>query len=171
MYDLYSRGLFGNRLHHWNSVDEWMEDYEAGNISVGFRRKDIPGAYAPTYNEFMVMWCENDHTDWDKLCVSEISSDEHTLLMAEVSRSENYFDMTYSFEKQKMKPAFKKSENYATGHTALCILKTFLDPSSYDDLMELFDTYPDSVIELSAFSKDVGIVPHRNTIIWEVRNY
>ena len=45
-----------------------------------------------------------------------------------------------------------------------------VDDEDYEWLMQLLDTY-DSVVEFSAYDRAVGILPIRNTIIWEVRNY
>ena len=50
-------------------------------------------------------------------------------------------------------------------------MKFFMDGNSYDDIMSLMDEYPESVIEFSTFDEWVGIMPRRNTIVWEVRNY
>jgi hypothetical protein len=46
-----------------------------------------------------------------------------------------------------------------------------MDPSSRDDLDALFDLYPDAAVEFACFPHNLGIFPHRNTVIWEVRNY
>lgn len=51
------------------------------------------------------------------------------------------------------------------------ILDRCMDPSSRDDLDMLFELYPDSTIEFTSFSVNVGEFPHRNTIFWEVRSY
>jgi len=51
------------------------------------------------------------------------------------------------------------------------LLRRFVDPSSRDDIDALFDTYPDATIEFTSFSCNTGVLPRRNTIIWEVRNY
>lgn len=51
------------------------------------------------------------------------------------------------------------------------LLNQFMDPSSRDDLEQLFDRYPDAAFEFTCFSVNVGEFPRRNTIFWEVRNY
>ena len=40
-----------------------------------------------------------------------------------------------------------------------------------EQLMNLDDIFPDSIIEFSAYNTQVGNIPNRNTIFWEVRNY
>jgi hypothetical protein len=59
----------------------------------------------------------------------------------------------------------------SSGVVARHLLKDHLWPSDYDDVQELLDLYPGHVVELTAFSRAVGVVPGRNTAIWEVRNY
>lgn len=57
------------------------------------------------------------------------------------------------------------------GLVALGMLKSRCDANSYEDLMELLDEYPDSTIEFAVYEVNLGVIPHRNTIIFEVRNY
>lgn len=51
------------------------------------------------------------------------------------------------------------------------LLDRYMDPSSRDDLDALLELYPDATIELTCFDIDTGVIPGRNTIFWEVRNY
>jgi hypothetical protein len=51
------------------------------------------------------------------------------------------------------------------------LLREFMDPSSRDDLDTLLEMYPDAAIEFSCFDINTGVLPRRNTIFWEVRNY
>lgn len=57
------------------------------------------------------------------------------------------------------------------GSAAVLLLRSVLDPNSYDDLMVLLDEYPGHVVELSALDAYFGTVPHRNAVVWEVRRY
>lgn len=51
------------------------------------------------------------------------------------------------------------------------LIDYFMDPSSRDDLEELLEMFPDAAIEFACFPINVGVIPRRNTIFWEVRNY
>jgi hypothetical protein len=51
------------------------------------------------------------------------------------------------------------------------LLHHFCDAASLDDIDTLLEMYPDATIEFCAYSVNVGNIPGRNTIIWEVRNY
>ena len=48
------------------------------------------------------------------------------------------------------------------------LLHHHCDASSFDDLMELLDTYPGAVIEFSTYPFAVGRM-NRNMIVWEIR--
>lgn len=54
---------------------------------------------------------------------------------------------------------------------AQSLLWTVLNENSYDDLMNLLDTYADHVIEFSALNTCFGTMENRNAILWEVRRY
>ena len=70
-----------------------------------------------------------------------------------------------------MRTAFSKQNLHARGLTAKLLLQRYLLPVDFDELVSLLDDYPDSVIEFSNFNQRCGIIPHRNMIVWEVRNY
>lgn len=53
----------------------------------------------------------------------------------------------------------------------IVLINTFMDPSSRDDVDAIFDLFPEATIEFTCFSCDVGNIPGRNTMFWEVRNY
>ena len=53
----------------------------------------------------------------------------------------------------------------------LRLLRRHLCLSSLADLEAIVELYPDHVIELGAYSCNVGVIPWRNAVIWEVRRY
>lgn len=57
------------------------------------------------------------------------------------------------------------------GSGARALLRTVLNPNSLDDLLQLVESFPDHVVELSALDVRFGTVPHRNAVVWEVRKY
>lgn len=58
----------------------------------------------------------------------------------------------------------------ASGLKAQVILRTLLEPRSYDTLMDIWDRYPTAIIEASEFSRPVGAL-HERLCIWETRDY
>jgi hypothetical protein len=57
------------------------------------------------------------------------------------------------------------------GIAAHMLLRKHLNPNSYSDVMDMLDTYPNHIVELSALENCLGTVPHRNHITCEVRDY
>lgn len=64
-----------------------------------------------------------------------------------------------------------KNANSTTGLKAKLILQENLSPKSYDDIQELLEIYKDHIIEFENYKINLGNIPHRNTLIWEVRKY
>ncbi len=57
------------------------------------------------------------------------------------------------------------------GTAARMVLARHLNENSRDDLWRVLDEFPDSVVELSALDRCIGMVPHRNGVVWEIRHY
>ncbi len=104
---------------------------------------------------------------------NERPPDDKLLVQGDLTRTERGLQLVYNTT-----PGLTCREattlcvpEHAYGLTAQHWLQSTAWPSSYDDLMELLDCYPDGVVEFSIFSTAVGKLPHRNHVIWEVRNY
>jgi len=105
------------------------------------------------------------------LTFNQSMPDEHLLIQGELMLRPFGYYLLYSIVKKPMNIALKEEPKHAHGLEALSLLKTNLWSQSYTDLMDLLDIYSESVIEFGAYDLAVGDLPHRNTIIWEVRNY
>jgi hypothetical protein len=101
---------------------------------------------------------------------NESAPDHRLILQGEVQQSINHLDLTYSREKTNMRKAM---ENPLTikGISALLLLKQHADPKSLGTMLSLLRQFQDHVIEFGIYSVNLGCIPHRNTIIWEVRKY
>lgn len=160
MYTLLRAGKFGNTARIWNSYIELVESGYTG--LVGVRSLSVGGPFLP-YLTVAEAPREGIY--------SEMQLDEHILLQGEVYRSVEGLYLLASSLKTHMRPALREGGKHYWLLAAYAQLQTALWPSDYDNLMELLALYPDSVVEFSAYDKAVGIIPNRNTIIWEVRNY
>lgn len=166
-YKYYNRGLFGNRLRSWNSYKKLMEDPYNGNVTI----RSLKTAYASQYevpkqNVLSKIIGPVEHYKFNE------SAPEHDMIVqGELMTLPGGLYFYYSFEKLPMKVALSVCPKHDTGLIVNEILRYTCTPSSYEDILELLDTYKNHVIELSVFNKNVGILPHRNTIIWEVRLY
>ena len=175
MYRLYYQGAFGNKLLTWSSYEDLLKSKYVGTVSMRYKGKAGGGRSA--YNvkienipEEMASWISQG-AESNLIQFNESAPDERLIFQGEIMRDLNFYHLMYSFEKTKMNVAMRNNPLTAKGLKVVTILKEYLSPNSYEDLMLLLDKYPNSVIEFSVYEMDLGCVPHRNTIIWECRNY
>lgn len=174
MYALYQRGAFGNKLRTWS-----LEDYLASDFAgtVVLRYAGTGGGAKTVYHiprdhvEAHVVDFEKEGLSRDRIQVNESAPDELLTIQGEVMRSTDHLTLRFSRAPQPMRVALKLQPEHAEGLRAQLLLQTYLSPASYDDLMELLDTYDGAVVEFSTFSVDVGYARGRNTVVWEVRHY
>lgn len=174
-FRLWEAGVLGNRPHLFHSA---AEAHASGFSLIGFRQLGPRGGGA---------WCRvprhrvyKTAEKWSKLGVPFImdsgtapAGDANITLQGEVCRTcqglVGLLGVTPGFA---MRPALQRGLLLPrTSATVLALLHRYMDPSSQDDLEALLDLYPDAVVEFTCFSRDTGIIPGRNTIFWEVRDY
>lgn len=177
MYDMYQRGLFGNKLKTWNNLHEFFQDSYTGKVSLRYA-----GRYGGAWKAFDVphsdvasrveKWTA-EGAEISKIKINESAPDHKLILQGEVQNSCKYIDLIFSYKKDKMSKVFQDNKNliHLCGVNAWMLLQRTMSPASFDDLRELLCIYPDSVIEFSIYEHDLGDAPHRNTLIWEVRDY
>lgn len=175
MYPLYEAGKFGNKLESWSSVDEYLSS--GSPKSVGLRYKGQTGGLwfqsylKPTEVRAVADRWLTEGAKESLIVVSEAAPDEYIIAQGEVCRYLWGLELRYSTVKTAMRKALATEQHHARGLRAKMLLESWMSPGSLNDLNELLDTYPDAVIEFSTFSIELGSCPHRNTLIWEVRNY
>lgn len=157
------KGLFGNHLRSWDSLAAVDQDGYTGPCSL--RSKIVGG---PCHNYIPVAIVRSMLGDW---MINESPDDDRLIGQGEVMRREGGLYLFYSREQAPMRLALQKSGKVYTGMEAHMLLKSTLDANSWNDLQDLFEFYPSSVIEFSTYSYCLGVYPNRNTIIWEVRDY
>jgi hypothetical protein len=77
----------------------------------------------------------------------------------------------FSTDKLAMRDGLKKSGRTITGLATIDICRRLMDQQSFSDLMWLDENYNDHVIEFTVFDQNIGTLPNRNTMFWEVRAY
>ena len=174
-YLLYEKGFLGNKPLTWNSIEEIKESGWKKEISIrgrkgiarGKSRFNLTLEEATNYIEQL----KKEGIPPEKLTFNQSMPDDHLLIQGEIMRNEDLYNLVYTFVKKPMNRALEEKTLRAKGLTALNLVKGNLSPSSYTDLQTLFDIFPDSIIEFSAYDILLGNLPNRNTIMWEVRNY
>jgi hypothetical protein len=169
MYSLMQEGRFGNSLRIWKNLRDYVESEYRG--PTGLRSTQVAGAFhyhLPAITAItvgQVLEKEGKH-----VVFSESAPDHCRTFQGELCEVDGILELTYSTARTHMRAALKQA-SYASGPQARLILKQFLEPASYEDILELLDVYPKHVIEFTAFDCYVGPAKGRNTCIWEVRLY
>lgn len=174
MYPLYERGAFGNKLRTWPNVDALLADGYAGTVSLRYSGAGGGGwaAYEVALEDVRATvdgWV-SEGADAALVKVNESAPDANLVVQGEVSRTPYGFVFRHCSAKVKMRDAMRLAE-HAYDLEARLLLRHYLTPSSYEDVMDLLDIYGGSVVELSAYSHTLGDCRGRNAVIWEVRNY
>ena len=170
-YRLWFAGALGNRPHVW-------ADHQALHLALlrGELSYEKPIVIRHTNSvawptRYDVPAGEALRTAPHGATFNEALDESRILIQGEVMRGERGLELTYSTTPKKMKVALSVAPMYVVGLSAKIVLDRFLSPSSRDDLEAIWDLFPDAVIEFGVYDKFVGDQPHRNTLIWEVRNY
>lgn len=172
---LAERRVLGNTARGWRTLDDLLNSRYSGKIHIrysspqsSFIRENVPVGHI----ERTVKELEAAGADRKCMRFSESLPAEEIVISGVVARSESYFDLFFTREKLSLREAQDKSLlKIATGLFAYGMLKAHMCPASFEDLNTIFDLFPDSMVEFTVYRHDTGIVPGRNTIIWEVRNY
>jgi len=175
-YALAARGLAGNSPRIWTSASAFClesEDAMAGlrmtKAASGKFRPYVPrGKLRKTIQKLGLKPGE--------FYISEILPPDNALIAGEVGCPHGDWVFYYTYQKDQMRKALVESGQYVYGRLAVWgLLGKYCSPSDVDDLHALFDLYSPGgmspIIELTAASKNLGMFPHRNTLIWEIRHY
>ena len=174
-YTRYIAGEFGNRLQVWATKGEWENSGFIGPIGIRnrkpdspFCRYDIPHRLVNSVvDEFLSKGCP-----LSDMTFNEAAPESDLTIQGEFCINyDGQLALVYSHVKRQMRIALKQEPKYATGNHARQILKHFADNDSYEWMDWLLGAYPDHTIEFSTYRRNLGSIPRRNTLIWEVRAY
>ncbi|MBR9705368.1 hypothetical protein GOV12_08190 [Candidatus Pacearchaeota archaeon] len=175
-YLLYNNGFFGNKVRTWDSYKQLLDSNYTGFVSMRSRGKII-NRKKVHYNilvkdipEVLNQW-KNENINTTKISFSKTPPDNKLILQGEITQTQKGLFLLYSTLKKPMNQALKENEKFIQGLRVNIILKEILTPPSYDDLMEILNLFPNDVIEFSCYETNLGNLPYRNMIIWEVRGY
>lgn len=171
-FTLWEQGVLGNRTNLWHDP---FKAWDSNTPYIGFRQIGVNGGGAwekvprvllfQTYNK----WKDSGYN----FIMDDGAPHDKATIQGEICRTfrglEGYIDTSSQLPMRRAAAAGYL--HHYTGSEILVLLNTFMDPSSQDDVRELLDLYPDATIEFTCFSINVGVFPHRNTLIWEVRCY
>lgn len=96
--------------------------------------------------------------------------DLNRVIQFEARLSERGIDLCYELDTTSPLRGIRDRGTWAFGLEAQAILRTYLSPTSYDDLQAMFELHPTSTVEASEFILPVGEF-HRQLLFWEVRDF
>lgn len=174
MYARLERGEFGNRNPAWYDLDGWMGHplraaYHLWGLRsvAGTGRRidlDVPTADVPfvVRDHYRAGFHLTPMVDpWVVLRGNLFDAPEGLTLEAVDGRGEVKWRQAFA------DPNLVRS--YTGGLVVWVKLSTVMTPSDLDDMRDLVERFPGHVVEFMTCSKFVGVLPHRNTVIWEVR--
>jgi hypothetical protein len=172
-YKLFISGEYGNHLKSW-TLDEYEKSNFSGLVTIMYRG---PFSGGPCYYDVtrlnvktLILDIENRGFSRDDLLIYESAPDDHIIIQGEyLNTAPGAF--YFSTCRYKMRDALKVDGVNVTSIRGRIMLQNAMSPSSWEDFQVLLDKYPEHVIELSVYNKNLGNIQGRNTIIWEVRNY
>jgi len=175
-YALARRHLLGNTIQQWTYCEF------SSRMQDPIRIREIPArvalrgltpqskslqAYDLTPAQAWSRAAASCHPSEDIL-IDEQAPDHLSTLKGEVMRTERYLYMRYDQTPGLRMRAAYPTMKHVEGLRAVNLLKQHMDNPSWECLQDLFDRYPDAMIEFSCYSIPVGRFKW-NTITWEVR--
>jgi hypothetical protein len=183
---LFKRGAFGNTIRQWDSPATAIAAGYTGSLVVRSTRPASPYCrYGIGHAAAEALIAEAVAAGYrpDEMYVNEFVDDDPSvvrILQGEVCRGPGGLWLNYTTLDLPMRPALAQGGRHAYGLQAKMLLQSHLDPGSYDELMDLLDTFDDCtnrgmptshVVEFSCWGQWIGDVPGRNSILWETRAY
>ncbi len=169
-YPRWLRGEFGNRLRAWDCYADLQGDSYRGPVTVRYKEASSPRCkYEVAFSDIEKVIAELGG-DPELYTFNESAPDSKLLIQGEVYHGPTY-SLYYSELKTNMREALKQGGKQVYFTTAKCIMQHYMRPKSYMMIQDLFDLYPNCVIEFGCYSRCLGEFPGHNVIIWEVRNY
>lgn len=193
-FELWEAGVLGNRTRLWRDPSvafDWGEQesrrrmgftvradgygMQRAEVEIGFRQigKTGGGKWEKVPWQRVFETAQQWQREGRKFIMDDGAPDWCRRLQGEICRTyrglEGYLD---TVSQLPMRPAMAAGHmRHCTASVVIALLDRFMDPNSRDDLEALLELYPDATIEFSTFGIDVGVIPNRNTIFWEVRDY
>jgi hypothetical protein len=178
MYRLLQAGLLGNTIPIYNSVDEWWDSDDLWRYDNWGVRVLTPGDKRMRLNiprGWVLDYVKDNFPEDSGYNISPMI-DQWSIFKGEVY--EQYHTPPYGLcayvnfkGNMPWREALRDYGQHFFGLEAKLQLQKYMDPSSYDDVRTLLEEYPDHVVEFSVCDRSVGIIPGRNSVIWEVRKY
>ena len=170
-YRRFTAGEFGNHGPMWETYRDYRASGYRGNIAIRTRtpggRCDyhIPRRQVPErIRDFRL----NGYGD-EMMQFSAMAPDDKIAVQGEAMFADTGLKLFVSFMKVPMRVALLAAGRHIEGLRAAALLRHYADPDSFDWIMHLLEEFPGHTVEFGCYTCPWGVVPGRNTVIWEVR--
>jgi len=174
MYRRYEDMEFGNQFPCWKTVREMLDsDVPDGCLNIRHKTLGLSGFLYMNLSreEALSIIQEKGFSESNiHLTAGDQRDSKFRTFQGEVQEDEHGWSLHYSCLREPMRPALSKAGKYAHGLQARQLLRHYMDPPSYENLINLFDRFPGHAVEFTCFSRGVGVLGW-NTVFWEVRDY
>ena len=176
-YELAKQGLAGNCVRTWDNVEECLATCTDPKVSF---RSVTPGSnkFLPhvPLGELREMVRKLSLNEGEYYISATFDNTVEIRIAGELTWYEGDWVFFYSMIPGVMRYTLKEDGRHAVGYREVWgLLDQYMTPADKEDTLDLFERYTDQgrypIIELSVTKSDLGIYPHRNTLIWEVRHY
>jgi len=161
---------YWNRPQVWPSPDvvpAAMRDQEFG---IRYLVPSGPFRGHMNYQELLKEWNARLPVFKDLMYVCGAAPDDSRVIQGELTQCPGGYYFHGSTGKTTVREAMLDGSAFDwSGFTPAAALRQEMTPESWQDIQEIFDLWPDAIIEFTVFSKCFGHKPNRNTVIWEVR--
>lgn len=174
-YEKWQRGALGNRIRSWTCLGAVIADGFNGLLGMRVKRpvggsgKAAFGVTVEQAKEIQQSWIDEGILV-SQINYNEASPDDCLIVQGEIASTTEHLEFRYSTARTNMR-AGMQSANHMKGVMVTAYLRAVMTTASYEQLHQLLDHYPDSVIEFSVYEHCLGVQPGHNWIVWEVRNY
>lgn len=180
-YKLWLSGQLGNRLGAWRADGDLTAARRLPWVSIRGTVPNIPMTHPVAacdidstlerlcrtrgreLRDFMV--CQGTPDQYDPAAVCSL------VVQGELTERPGGWYFFHSSSKLTMRHALDRHGEHSEGYGVEDYLRRVCTPDSFNDIVDLLEVYPSHIIELAVYTRCLGILPHRNTIIWEVRSY
>ena len=173
-FSAWEAGLLGNRTRLWRRPEDAAS--ASGVIEIGFRELGAAGGgkWQRVPQSEVLATAAQWEREGRKFIMDDGVPNERSVMQGEVCRTirglESFLAVGHGLP--PMRQSIAQGLHHTYGYIATkAILDQYMDPSSRDDLDMLLELYPDATIELACFDVEVGNIPHRRVMFWEVRDY
>jgi len=173
MYQLMERGALGNSFRIWHNVEDLIQSGFDGPL--GIRCAGVPGL--PYFHrltiEQVIRKVEELKCFRCPIKIYEASQDEYITIQGEICEIDGLLVAELSRAKTHQRAALVAERITYYGLQVWDVLSRvgLLTEVDLNDLHMLLDTYPNHVIEFTAYEILVGQLLGRSHVVWEIRFY